>query len=326
MSMRVHRSWLLRAVATLISGVSVASAQLPDSGLGALQAHAPSSSLPPGAVSQPESVRSVNYGRLAIMGGITVGFFAGSYMYVKQYWWADQQTSFHYDTSPEQYAKNMDKVAHFFWGFMGADLAGMGFRWAGTGDDASYVYGALMNMVISLSIEMTDGYAPAHGFSTMDFAAGAVGGFYPLVQRHVGFLKPLNFKMSYWNHAPDYYDRQSQLNELNPVRFFADNYGNQTYWATLNLQQLSPRSWKSSVPSWLSFAVGVRAGDVAPVIETDKQFTNVHVYLSVDLDVAQLLPEEGALWTTLRTLFKYYHLPAPAIRISPNVAVFGLYM
>ena len=80
------------------------------------------------------------------------------------------------------------------------------------------------------------------------------------------------------------------------------------------------------MPSWLSFAAGVRAGDVVPVIQTDRQFQNVHVYVSIDIDVPQLLPKEGVFWNSLRAFFKYYHFPAPALRISPNIAAFGFYM
>jgi hypothetical protein len=326
MIMSVFRRGSLHCLCVLAAGVSLATAQVPDSLMRENPAGPPSSSLPPDSSSAGQPVRQVSYIRLAVMGGITLGFLGGSYLYVKKYWWADQQTTFHFDRSPEQYAKNMDKVCHFFWGYVGGDMASAGFRWAGIDDNASLVYGGVMNMVISLAIEMTDGYAPLHGFSVMDFTAGAVGGFYPLLQRNIRFLQPLNFKMSYWNHAPDYYSKGSQLKEHNPVRFFADNYANQTYWALLNLQQISPRSWSSWMPGWLSFAVGVRAGDVVPVIQTDRQFQNVHVYLSVDVDVPQLLPKEGPLWGTLRTVLKYFHFPAPALRISPSFAGFALYM
>jgi hypothetical protein len=326
MSMRVYRTGSIHCVLLMAAGISLAVAQVPDSLVGKRPADSPSSSLPHDPLSQDPPVREVSSLRLAVMGGITLGFLGGSYLYVKKYWWADQRTTFHFDRSPEQYAKNMDKVSHFFFGYVGGDLASAGFRWAGVEEGPSYVYGALMNMVISLSIEMTDGFAPAHGFSVGDLTAGVVGGFYPLLQRNVRFLRPLNFKMSYWNHAPDYFSKQSQLNEQNPVRFFADNYGNQTYWALLNLHQVSPRSWKSWMPSWLSLALGVRAGEVVPVIQTDRQFENVHVFVSFDIDIPQLLPEEGAFWTALRGLLKYYHFPAPALRISPNVAVFGFYM
>jgi len=272
-----------------------------------------------------DSVQSINYYRLGIMGGITASAVVGSYFYVKDFWWAKKQTTFHFETTKEHYALSMDKASHFFGGTIEADLFAGGFQWSGFDEQHARLYGAIMSDVISFSVEMTDGYAVEHGFSIKDFLCGTAGAWYPYLQYHVPSLKAVNFKWSYWNHVPTYFTKPNLI-EKNPSRSFVDNYGNQTYWMTINLRSVAPASWESALPPWLNLAIGGRAGDVVDVIRKDSQFKEFQMYVSLDVDVGQLLPQEGAFWVALRRIVSHVHLPAPAIRVIPNVRVFGFYM
>jgi len=296
--------------------------QSPDSLTTAPVSEDPSQQAPPSHV----STQNINYLRLGVMGGITAGAAVGSYFYVKDVWWAKSRSTFQFERTAERYALHLDKAGHF-WGTVGETrfFAG-GFEWAGFNEGDSRLYGALMSNVISLSVEMTDAFAVEHGFSMKDFLAGVAGAWYPYLQHEIPALRTVNFKWSYWNHVPKYFTKKDQLIEGNPTRSFLDNYGNQTYWVTVNARAIAPQAWKKSVPEWLGLAVGARAGDVVDVIEKDKQFKEFQVYLSIDVDVPQLLPEEGPFWAILRRFLSMIHFPAPAIRLTPHVAAFGLYM
>ena len=260
------------------------------------------------------------------MGAITAGAAVGSYFYVKDVWWAKQQSEFHFERTAERYALNLDKMSHFFGGTEEADFFAGGFQWSGFEEGDARIYGAIMSNIISFSVEMTDAYAVEHGFSIKDYLSGAAGAWYPYLQYRYPSLKALNFKWSYWNHVPKYFTKADQLIEQNPSRAFIDNYGNQTYWATITMRSLAPDSWKESIPPWLNLAIGARAGDVVDVIQKDTQFKEFQVYISLDVDVAQFLPEEGGFWVVLRRIVPHVHFPAPALRITPRVRLFGFYM
>lgn len=260
------------------------------------------------------------------MGGITAGAMVGSYLYVKDVWWAKKQSSFQFEKTAERYALHLDKMSHFWGGTVEADLFAGGFQWTGFNEKDARLYGAIMSNVISLSVEMTDAFAVEHGFSIKDYLAGASGAWYQYLQYSNPSWRAVNFKWSYWNHASKYFTKREQLIEQNPSRAFVDNYGNQTYWLTVNLQSIVPQSWEESVPPWLGIAVGARAGDVVDVIRKDQQFKEFQVYISVDIDVARFLPEEGAFWIALRRTFSHLHFPSPALRLTPRLRFFGFYM
>ena len=268
------------------------------------------------------------------MGAITAGVAVGSYFYVRDVWWEKQDSKFHFEDTPERYALNLDKISHFFGGTVEGDFFAGGFEWTGFDKEKSLLYGALMSNFVSLAVEWTDGYAPSHGFSVKDYAFGVAGAFYPYAQYKIDALRSVNFKWSYWNHVPRFFSTDWNIvpvgegkftNEQSKARSFIDNYGNQTYWIVVNAQAVLPSEWRF-VPSWLGFAVGARAGDLVPVIGHDKQFTELQIYLSLDIDVPRMLPEEGEFWVVLRRMLSHIHFPAPALRITPRLRVFGFYM
>jgi hypothetical protein len=274
----------------------------------------------------PIAARSVSYTRLAVMGGVTAGVVTGSYLYVKDFWWSKQKTTFRFDESKEHYALHLDKAGHFFAGVVEADFLAGGFQWSGIEDEHAYLYGGLISILFSTSVEMKDGYAIEHGFSLKDLGSGILGSSYPYLRHRFPWLAALSFKASYWNHVPKYFDMKDQLIEHNTNFLFMDNYGNQTFWWVLNAQAIAPKAWKPAIPSWLGIAIGARAGDAVDVIRDDEQFKEFQLYLSLDIDVAQFLPESGGFWSVARRVVKFIHFPSPAIRLTPRVALFGFYL
>ncbi len=260
------------------------------------------------------------------MGGITAGAAVGSYFYVKDVWWAKQQSSFRFERTAERYALHLDKLSHFLGGISEGDFFAGGFQWSGFHEKDARLYGAIMSNIVSLSVEMTDAYAVEHGFSLKDYFSSVSGAWYQYLQYTNPSLRSVNFKWSYWNHAPKYFTKSAQLIEQNPSRAFIDNYANQTHWMTVNMRSIVPQDWEESVPPWLALAVGARAGDVVEVIRKDSQFKEFQLYLSVDIDVNYFLPEEGAFWVVLRRTLSHLHFPSPALRLTPRLRFFGFYM
>ena len=80
----------------------------------------------------PDSLKQIKPKRVAIVSGTTTLALVGTYAYLQNVWWKDQQSSFKIDRDMDyRYAKNMDKAAHFIGGAMSAELFGVAFEWAG---------------------------------------------------------------------------------------------------------------------------------------------------------------------------------------------------
>jgi hypothetical protein len=84
----------------------------------------------------------------------------------------------------------------------------------------------------------------------------------------------------------------------------------------VNPHALAPEAARRVLPAWLNLAVGygVREGDVRA------GFAERVVYVGLDLEPAGL-PIRGRVWDALVPWLRLVHLPAPALRLSPEVGV-----
>ena len=72
-------------------------------------------------------------------------------------------------------------------------------------------------------------------------------------------------------------------------------------------------------PAWLWVALGYGARDVA-------RPTPYRVFfLALDFDATKIIPQDTAFLRTLSEVINFWHLPAPAVRISPGTVWYGLY-
>ena len=73
-------------------------------------------------LAQNDSLK-VNKKRVAIVSSSLCAALGGSYYYIQNSWWADKQTSFHFDDGADlTYALIVDKVGHFMGGLEAADI------------------------------------------------------------------------------------------------------------------------------------------------------------------------------------------------------------
>jgi hypothetical protein len=278
---------------------------------GQIERHAPEAPPPPAA----DSTR-INYGRITLVAMGPAIAVVGGYAYIKASYWSDQTTGFHFHQGNDfRYALNLDKVGHFYAGAFFSDLSASGLRWSGLSENDSYLYGAVLSSLIQLGFEIKDGYAPTWGFSPWDVAAGAVGSFYAMGRRHSNLLEATRVKMGYARRSESYWEQKEHPQ-------IVDDYINQTYWLSFDVNRLLPADLDPYWPDFLHLAVGIGIDE-----RTDGTGGgNRELYLGLDYSLRSLFPEpRSRLARAILSLLDYIKMPAPAVQLTPGTRLYGLY-
>lgn len=271
--------------------------------------------LDPSPLAQYTYSPPLDYWRLAGVTGAAISTLGASYLYLKNSWWSERPSKFHFDTGRDlRYSLNMDKLAHFYGGAIGTDLFYGALRWANMTEQGAYVYGAVLSTVVQLAMEMKDGYAPRWGFSFYDVGSGTLGALYPVGKRYIPFLRNVDMKWSYYRPSGHYF-------QINSNGTWNDDYEGQTYWFALKVNNILPQSLERFWPDILGIAIGFSLD----TNNTGDGGGDVEVFIGLDYDLTSLIPSNSAFWEGLKQYMNYIHLPAPAIRITPSVIWFGLY-
>lgn len=263
----------------------------------------------------------LKFATVASVVGLTYG---AAYLFIfRKGWWGDEEAGFHFENDFE-YAKNLDKLGHFTAGVLMGEIFYEGYRWTGMSEWNAYLFAGLSGTLSHVAIDIKDGFSPEWGFSIFDVLFGSVGSFYPMAKR---YWKPFNYidwKMSYWINSHAYYDDSD-------TGVPTDDYVNQTYWLSLKVARLLPRTWRHYYPEWLAFAFGISIDD-GRFIRVGKTETakghhlrgHYEFYLSLDYDLEAFHPHKR--WA--RTLVKYLNyikFPAPTLQFYPEVKFFWIY-
>ncbi|MEN3039219.1 MAG: DUF2279 domain-containing protein [Candidatus Kryptonium sp.] len=251
----------------------------------------------------------VNYTRLAIVGLGTVGVMGVIHVYQQNAWWSGQRRSFHI-VNDWDYALNIDKLGHFYGANLISNLFSSSLQWAGIEKKKSMLYGAVLGSVFGLYVEFEDGFATQWGFSPGDAGANILGAWYPIAQYYIPFLKNFNFK---WSYIPT-----SQL-KSGKKKIFIDDHEGQVMWLSVSVNNLLPEKIEKFYPDFLNIAIGYGVRDLDGIGGGKREF-----YISLDYDLEKL-PGDGWFLKLLKKNLNYIHLPAPAIRLKPSFAFFGLF-
>jgi len=263
--------------------------------------------LSPNADSTSELVRPW---RLAAVGGSTLTAFVVGHGFLNDLWWKGEKVPFHFNWQQDgEYAIGADKLGHQYMAFATTRVYDAAFRWCGLDSTTAVFAGAGVSVAYQTYIEVRDGFSRDYGFSWGDVIANTTGAALPVVQRFVPALRPLDLQISF-----------SPSDAFNRGEFGAiiDDYTSTTHWVSVGVFEYLPSTWQEWYPPWLNLAVG------HSVTNLDGQGGGTHVlYVSLDWNLAAI----KGLPTWLREglqLLHLYHLPAPAVRITPTVAFFGL--
>ncbi len=261
--------------------------------------------------------------KLALVLSSGAGVLVGSYIYVQNSWWSEQSSDFHFDDGSDlRYAKNIDKGGHFFGGIIVADLFHSNLKWAGISEKKAFWYGASMASFVQLGIEMKDAYAPYWGFSLWDFGAGTLGALVPFAEHYWKPMEYIDFKFSYYKRSNHYWDLGIEQKPWAPPHPHAyhDDYVNQTYWLTVYPLK------NHSIDIGISLGIGL--DDTQYLNEyNSKDGGNNELYIALDYDLKRVLKRwNSPTAKRIKHWINYFKIPAPAIRISPSIELYPIFL
>lgn len=253
---------------------------------------------------------TINYWKLGSLGAATVGGFVVGHGLVNNLWWKGEFSTFHVNWEQDwTYALGADKVGHAYFPYAVGTVYGDLFRWCGMDSTTSIWYAAGLGLTYQTYVEIRDGFSKDYGFSWGDMGADVIGAAFPVVKHYVPALRPLEMQISFW---------PSQAFRDGAYGAIIDDYTSTTHWLSIGVHDYLPSAWQQWYPAWLNLAVG------HSVEGLDGKGGGRHVlYLSLDWNLQRIPGLPPWLQQVFRTLH-LYHLPAPAVRIAPSVAWFGL--
>lgn len=255
---------------------------------------------------------SLNVARLAIVGGVSVAGFVVGHIALNNLWWKGERSDFHFNWDDDwTYALGADKVGHAVTPYIGTDLYRQAFIWTGMNDLQSVWIGGALVSLYTTYVEVRDGFSAEWGFSWGDFAANTLGISWRVAEVYEPWLNNIRWKISYW---------PSEAYRSGGYSSIVDDYESTYHWASLNVNAILPKHWRPWWPDFVNIAVGHSVRGVAALDGSGDH----ELYLGLDWNT-EGLPGDGALLRWLKRTINYYHLPAPTVRITPNVVWYGLH-
>lgn len=252
----------------------------------------------------------INPWRLGALTTVGVGAFTVGHVWLNNLWWKGTPADFHVNFAQDwTYALGADKVGHAYFAATSATVIAGSLRWSGLDTATSLWWGSSIALAYQTYNEVRDGFSQTYGFSPGDMAGNLLGAAWPLAQHYVPELQALTFQISF---SPSEPFRNGFYNAI------IDDYESTTHWLSVDVYQLLPPTAQAWYPEYINLALG---HSVRGLVGSS---TPQHVFvLSLDWNLKRLpfLPD----W--LRSAFEYlhmYHLPAPAVEISPNMRWVGL--
>ncbi|MBI3259317.1 MAG: DUF2279 domain-containing protein [Ignavibacteriae bacterium] len=259
--------------------------------------------------------RGINYTRLAVVGGVTAVGVTYGFILQKNLWWKGEKTDFYFNFDKDwRYAIGADKLGHFFFPYMVSGIYSQALEWAQMDSVSALWWGAGIGLAHQTFVEIRDGYSKDNGggylgFSWGDMSANILGAAYPLVQQQSKLLRNFNIKVSF-------YPSEQYKDGAKNVIF--DDYESTYHWLSISVKNLLPYSIAEYYPAWINLAIG------HSVKQLDGIGGGYHeIFIGLDWNLAGI-PIEGKLWKTVAKTLGYYHFPAPAVKIYPNVVWYGV--
>lgn len=259
--------------------------------------------------------------------GSTASSLGVAYYHLNNIWWKDNTVDFHVDHDIDyRYAKNIDKLGHFLGGNITAELLQGQLEWTGMKKKQAATYSFVFSTVVQSFIEIKDGYAPTYGFSVGDVAFGSAGAFVHFMKSRVKAIDAIEFKLSYYKKH-DYYFRQY------PYASFDGDYMNQTYWASMAVNDWMKEDSKLEKfwPDFLTIAVGMGVDEKLNSYYNGQQSYEVfgtgsyEYYLSLDLDWRKILPQRNGYVRFLSKTLNHIKTPLPTIKLSPQLKGYAVF-
>lgn len=252
---------------------------------------------------------SVQIDRLILVGGASGVAFALGHGVLNNLWWKGAEAPFHVNTTQDYlYALNADKIGHAFFAQFASSAYSRAFLWCGLDSSTSAWAGFGIAMSYQTYIEIRDGFSKDYGFSWGDMSANVIGASLPLIKQYVPAVRPFDLQVSFY---PSSKFRSGAYNAI------IDDYESTTHWIAFQPFSSLPVAWQAWYPKWIGLAVG---HTVANLDGTGGG--NHRLFISLDWNLKEL-PGLPRWLHTIFDVLHFYHLPAPAVEVYPNVVWYG---
>ncbi|MEJ2544969.1 MAG: DUF2279 domain-containing protein [Calditrichaceae bacterium] len=202
----------------------------------------------------------------------------------------------------DNYHRAMDKFGHVFSTSLFSQNIYFLSRWSGYSNKTSSILGSSISIGLLGAMEVWDAHFESWGFSVGDFISNVAGGMYPVLQYNYKPLQNIDYKMSY-----------NFLKEKSSDHGIHD-YEHMTFWLTVNPRGFSDSKYFQWFPNWINFAAGIGLDSY----QNQKQ----EFYIGLDYNLKRI-KTDSLLFNQLIAFIDRFHLPAPAIRISPSTVYYG---
>lgn len=111
---------------------------------------------------------------------------------------------------------------------------------------------------------------------------------------------------------------QAQTAASKDITPFTNDYSGHVYWVSMRVWDLLPASVQPYWPRFLQLSAGVSLNRWEEYPDSDAYLST---HISVDVDWREIIPRESWIGRTMGDLLNRYHLPAPALQITPRPGV-----
>ncbi len=259
------------------------------------------------------SATKVSSTKLGIIGGVTAaGVVIGQIHQSGTYW--NERTAFHAMPLDKEYpdALMADKFGHLFFANFLASTYKSAFEWVGYNQSNAALLGGGVALAYQTLVEMQDGFSggkPYLGFSYGDMLFNTAGAIFPYLQINYSVLNRFRFKASF--------QKSSNFDRLN-YNSITEDYESTYHWLSINICDLLPDNIQQWYPEFVNLAIGHSVSNI------DRYGAGGHeLYLALDWNL-EALPGDNFFCDFIKQTFNFYKLPAPAVKIYPNVVWYGL--
>ena len=232
-------------------------------------------------------------------------------------WYKDtERQSFRFFNDNAEW-KQVDKAGHFFASFYLSDLPSRALSSCSVKPGKADLMGALTGFLLTLPIEIFDGFSDGYGASAGDLLADAAGPAFFLGQklawREIRIYPKFSFQRT------GYAALRPELLGDNLLSEVVKDYNGQTHWLSFDMDKFT------RFPKWLNLAVGYGAHDMVYARDGQNQLQGYapyrQYYLSVDVDLTAI--RSRSQWVkALLYLANTVKFPAPTLEFSRGRAKF----
>lgn len=245
---------------------------------------------------------------LAIASG--VGYTTGLVI-LNHVWYKDtERRSFHFFNDNAEW-KQVDKAGHFFSSFHVSDLSARALGSCNIAERKAALYGALSGFLLTVPIEIFDGYSDGYGASVGDVVSDAAGPLFFLSQQLA--WKEIRIQPKFSFQRTRYPSFRPELLGDDLFSEIVKDYNGQIYWFSFDVDKFT------SFPRWLNIAVGYGAHDMVYARDSQNEAQGFspyrQYYLALDVDLTAIRTRSRFV-KALLYVANTVRLPAPAFEFS----------